>query len=189
MRWSVQDFKNETDEALAALVCKGDRAAAEALMLRYKDTVRGIARRSAFRILAEEDDLAQEGMIALYAAIGAYDPAQGSFRNFVYTCIVRRIYSYLRFVNRRETGERAEIDPEMLPLGESPEDRLLIDESDAEFRMWLAKELSDFEFRVVTMYLDGMRYADISEATGREIKSIDNALARAKRKLQKAFRG
>ncbi len=184
----MQDFKNETDEALAARARKGDAAATEELMFRYKDTVRGVARKSAFCLLAEEDDLAQEGMIALYGAIGAYDPAQGAFRSFVYTCVVRRIYSYLRFVKRRE-GERAEVDPETLPLGESPEDRLLLDESDAEFRKRLAKELSDFEFRVVALYLDGMRYADISQATGREIKSIDNALARAKRKLQKSYRG
>ena len=33
------------------------------------------------------------------------------------------------------------------------------------------------------MYLEGMSYADICEATGKDIKSIDNALARAKRKL------
>ena len=53
--------------------------------------------------------------------------------------------------------------------------------------MLLMKELSDFEFRVVTMYLEGLSYAQISEATGKDFKSIDNALARSKKKLQRAF--
>ena len=66
---------------------------------------------------------------------------------------------------------------------EDPEAFLLDDESRAEFRLKLMKVLSDFEFRVMTMYLEGMSYLDICEATGKDIKSVDNALARAKRKL------
>ena len=185
----MQDYKNKTDEELIACYKNADMGAAEELMLRYKDTVRRIARKFAFNLLAEVDDLVQEGMIGLYSAIGSFDPAAGKrFKNFVYTCVVRRIYSYLRFVNRRKPeGERAEIDPETLAEGENPEELLLVGESDAEFRLRLMKELSDFEFRVVTMYLEGMSYARISETTGKEIKSIDNALARAKKKLQKVF--
>ncbi len=159
-------------------------------MRRYKDTVRRLARKFTFGILAETDDLVQEGMIGLYAAIGSFDPAEGKkFKSFVYPCVTRRIYSYLRFVNRRKIGgERTDVDPETVPEGETPEELLLVDESDAEFRLRLMRALSDFEFRVVTMYLEGMSYADISDATGKQIKSIDNALTRAKRKLQRAYR-
>ena len=49
------------------------------------------------------------------------------------------------------------------------------------------RELSDFEFRVVTLWLEGMSYAAIAEMTGKQLKSIDNALARSKKKLQRAF--
>ncbi len=189
MRWCVQDLGNEKDEALVSRARAGDAGATEELLRRYKNTVRGCARKFAFNLLAETDDLVQEGMIGLYAAIGSYSPTAGkSFKNFVYTCVVRRIYSYLRYVNRRRPeGERAEIDPESIPEGATPEDLLLDVESDAEFRLRLAQTLSDFEFRVVSLYLEGWSYARISEATGKEIKSIDNALARAKKKLQKAF--
>ena len=37
------------------------------------------------------------------------------------------------------------------------------------------------------MYLDGLSYAQICEGTGKDFKSVDNALARSKKKLQKAF--
>ena len=188
----MQSGKNERerDEALLARYRDGDMAAMEALMLRYKDTVLGIARKFSFRTFAEVDDLAQEGMIALYGAMGTYDASQGkSFKNFVYICVERRICSYLRFLSRREPGgERADLDPESIAEGETPEELLLSGESEGEFRLRLSKLLSDFEFRAVTMYLEGMTYAQISEATGKEIKSVDNALARAKRKLSDHLR-
>ncbi len=169
---------------------KGDSAAAEELMDRYKDTVRRIARKFAFNILAETDDLVQEGMIGLYLAIGGFNVSAGkSFKNFVYVCVVRKIYSYLRTVFRfKEEGERSEVDPESIPEGATPEELLLDGESENEFRMRLMKSLSDFEFRVVSMYLEGMSYAQISAATGKEIKSVDNALMRAKRKLTDSLR-
>ena len=183
----MKDRKNEKDEALCALAKEGDAAALEELMARHKGTVRRCARKFSLRLLAETDDLVQEGMIALYAAIGSYSPASGkSFKNFAYLCVLRRIYSYLRFVSRR-TAEGSDVDPDSIAEGETPEELLLIGESDEEFRLRLMRALSDFEFRVVTMYLEGLSYAEISEATGKQIKSIDNALARAKRKLQRAF--
>ncbi len=186
----MQEFGNEADESLVAKAQKGERGATEELLRRYKDTVRRIARKFAFSLLAETDDLVQEGMIGLYSAIGSFSPAGGkSFKNFAYTCVVRRIYSYLRSVNRREPeGERLDFDPEQLSEeSATPEEQLIGSESDSEFRMRLMNSLSDFEFRVVMMYLEGMSYARICEATGKQFKSVDNALARAKRKLQKTF--
>ena len=57
----------------------------------------------------------------------------------------------------------------------------------AELRLRLTGTLSDFEFRVVTLWLEGMSYASIARVTGKDMKSIDNALARSKKKLQKSF--
>ncbi|MBO4298357.1 MAG: helix-turn-helix domain-containing protein, partial [Clostridia bacterium] len=41
------------------------------------------------------------------------------------------------------------------------------------------------EKQVLLRYLDGKSYQDISGELGRHVKSIDNALQRVKRKLQK----
>ena len=62
-------------------------------------------------------------------------------------------------------------------------------EEQREFYTRLSRVLSDFEYRVVTLYLEGVSYADIAEATGKDVKSIDNALVRAKRKLQSGYAG
>ena len=186
----MQEFikeNKETDEALAEKAQRGDGVAAEELLQRYKNAVRARARKYFFEGF-ETDDLVQEGMIGLYSAIGDYKPACGkSFKNFAYLCVTRRIVDVLRAAGRQKLLGGILFDPDTLTEGDTPEDFLLDEESRAEFRAKLMGELSDFEFRVVTMYLEGMSYVQICDATGKDLKSIDNALARSKRKLQNAF--
>ena len=184
----MEKSKRECDEALVVRAQGGDKAATEELLLRYKNMVLARARKY-FLSGGETDDLVQEGMIGLYGAIGDYSSASGkSFKNFAYLCVTRRIYDVLRREERRHAFD-ALFDPDTLEGGDTPEDFLLDGESRAELNKKLMRTLSDFEFRVVTMYLDGMSYSDICEATGKPFKSIDNALARSKRKLQVAFSG
>lgn len=193
MRQYVQDLENERDEALVKRAQEGDNRAMELLLRRYMNAVRARARRF-FLVGGDTDDLVQEGMIGLYSAIGNFNAAAGkSFKNFAYLCVTRHILDAVKGMSRRKNGPLNNsvslFDPDLSDFAgeETPEDFLLVDESRAEFRMKLMKELSDFEFRVVTMYLEGMSYARICEATGKDGKSVDNALSRSKRKLQKAF--
>lgn len=182
----MQDVK-PTDEALAALAKEGDAPSTEELLLRYKDAVRARARKYFLRG-GETEDLVQEGMIGLYFAIRTYNPKSGkSFKNYAYLLVTRRIYDALRNDGRHRGGDEP-FDPDTVSEeSTTPEDFLIDGESRTEFRIKLSKTLSDFEYRVVTLYLDGMSYNSISEATGKDIKSIDNALSRAKKKLQKLY--
>ena len=185
MRWYVQDWKNETDESVAARAQAGEEGAEAELLNRYKSAVRARARKF-FLEGGETEDLVQEGMIGLFAAVRAYRQDGGkSFKNFAYLCVSRRIYDALRAAGKLPEGE--ELDPDSVPEGGTPEDLLLAGESLAEFRSRLTGALSDFEFRVVTLWLDGMSYASIAETTGKDRKSIDNALARSKKKLMNSF--
>ena len=45
--------------------------------------------------------------------------------------------------------------------------------------------LSGLEWQVLMSYLDGKSYQEIAHDLGRHVKSIDNALQRVKRKLEK----
>ncbi len=183
----------ENDESLVKKAQNGDITATERLLRRYMNTVRARAR-GFFLVGGETDDLVQEGMIGLYAAIGDYKEGCGkSFKNFAYLCVTRNILDAIRRSGRRKNvplnNYVSLFDPDLSTFAEeeTPEDFLIDTESNAEFRMKLMKELSDFEFRVVAMYLEGMSYAEICEATGKDAKSIDNALARSKKKLLKIF--
>ena len=178
--------RRETDEALAALAQGGESWAEEELLNRYKSAVRARARKF-FLAGGETEDLVQEGMIGLVSAVRGYRADGGkSFKNFAYLCVSRRIYDALRAADKLRECEA--FDPDLLAVGGTPEDLLLAGETQAEFRSKLTGALSDFEFRVVTLYLDGMSYAAIARVTGKGMKSIDNALARSKKKLQRAFR-
>ena len=184
MRWCVQENRERTDEALAALAQSGEQWAEEELLNRYKIAVRARARKF-FLEGGETEDLVQEGMIGLIAAVRGYKADGGrSFKNFAYLCVSRRIYDALRNADRLSGGD---VDPDSVSGGDTPEDFLIAGESQAEFRLKLTSALSDFEFRVVTLYLDGMSYASIARVTGKDMKSIDNALARSKKKLQRSF--
>jgi len=190
----VQELENERDEALVRRAKAGDNAATETLLRRYMNMVR-VRARGFFLVGGETDDLVQEGMIGLYSAIGDYREECGkSFKNFAYLCVTRHILDAVKHSGRRKNGPLNNyvslFDPDLTDRSdvlESPEDFVLDTEADEEFRLKLMKELSDFEFRVVAMYLDGMSYARICEATGKDLKSVDNALSRSKKKLLKVF--
>lgn len=179
----------EKDESLVLRAQAGEIAATEELLLRYKNVVRSIARRRVFRFEnGDAEDFVQEGMIGLYGAISAFRTDGGkSFKNFAYTCVERRILDAFRAAWRKVPLDGEGCDPDTLPEGSTPEDSLLYAESNDEFYGKLMRSLSDFEFRVMTLYLEGMSYSAIAETTGKDMKSIDNALARSKRKLQKEF--
>ncbi len=190
----MQDLKNQTDEDLAEKAQSGDALATEALILRYNHAVRARARQF-FLAGGETEDLVQEGMIGLYFAVRDYRRESGkSFKNFAYLCVTRRMYDAIGKMTTKKSSVLTEsvslFDGNVLDILDeraSPEERLLDSEARAEFQIRLMRELSDFEYRVLNMYLEGMSYSQICEATKKPFKSVDNALVRAKRKLQKAF--
>ena len=79
-----------------------------------------------------------------------------------------------------------EIGDETVP--DTPEDELIMREQRREFLQKISKELSALEFKATVMRLDGMGSGEIAEALGKPLKSISNALARAKAKLEKLYR-
>ena len=48
----------------------------------------------------------------------------------------------------------------------------------------IGEVLSDLEWKVLELYLQGKSYQEIAEILGRRSKSIDNALQRVKTKLE-----
>ena len=186
----------KTDEELVALAQDGDKQAVEELLIRHAGLVRGCAR-GFFLIGGETEDLIQEGMIGLYGAIGDYRQGEtaSSFKNFAYLCISRRIIDAVKASARKKNAPLNDATPIGVVEADkeaaayfNPEDLLILRDDRREFRQKISGVLSDFEFKVTTMYMDGMTCAEICEATGRPAKSVDNALQRSKKKLQEVLR-
>ncbi len=182
----VEEFSKKTDEQLVLLAREGEQGTIEELFRRHKGLVRSCARRY-FLIGGETEDLIQEGMLGMYSAIEGYDGERvggSSFKNFAYLCISRRILDAVKKAAR----SNAEMQPLSLNVGMaesglSPEELLILSDEQREFRQKMSGALSDFEFKIMTMYMDGMSCSEICEATGKPLKSVDNAVQRSKRKL------
>ena len=67
----------------------------------------------------------------------------------------------------------------------NPEEMIINQEEFDDIEMKMGELLSDLERKVLVLYLDGRSYQEISDDLNRHVKSIDNALQRVKRKLEK----
>ena len=182
-----------TDEELVLRSRNGDKQALDELVARYADLVRRRAR-GFFLVDGETEDLIQEGMMGLYGAVLDYrqNETGKSFKNFAYLCVSRRIYDAVKRskskknepLNNSVSETLADFWASEVP---SPEDEMILSDERKEFRQKMTALLSDFEFKIFTMYIDGMSCTEICETTGKTPKSVDNAVQRSKQKLRKAF--
>nr|WP_297174150.1 sigma-70 family RNA polymerase sigma factor [uncultured Agathobaculum sp.] len=185
-----------TDEALCLLAQQGSGIAAEDLVKRYTRLVKTCAR-PYFLAGADEEDLLQEGMIGLMKAIQEYDGERGvSFGAFARLCIMRKIFSAVRAAaspRHQPLNHSMSIDrPLFEDLAEShsrvtapmsdPESLVIGNEEREELTKRLYSLLSEFEAKVLTLFLDGSSYQEMSETLHKPIKSVDNAIQRIKRK-------
>ncbi|MCI6966235.1 RNA polymerase sporulation sigma factor SigH [bacterium] len=198
------DYLNMTDEALVERSHAGDARADETLCERYKNVVR-IKARPYFLIGADREDLVQEGMIGLYKAIRDYTPDHNAvFRSFAEMCIVRQLISAIKRATRKkhaplntyvslygstfaeeDNRERPLLDTMAMVRTESPEDAFISKESTEHILGSIEKLLTPLEKQVLDLFMDGYSYQQIAAALGRGTKTVDNALQRIKRKLEK----
>ncbi|HPV01600.1 MAG TPA: sigma factor-like helix-turn-helix DNA-binding protein, partial [Clostridiales bacterium] len=66
-----------------------------------------------------------------------------------------------------------------------PEEMMISREEFAGIELKMNEILSNLEWEVLSKYLQGRSYQEIAKELNRHVKSIDNALQRVKRKLEK----
>ena len=84
-----------------------------------------------------------------------------------------------------EESDRTLLDVIIEGRATNPEELIIGQEDLAAIRDKIDEVLSSLEQEVLAAYLDGKSYQEIAENLGRHVKSIDNALQRVKRKLEK----
>ena len=195
-------YEGMTDEDVVALCRTGDSVAVEYLLNKYKNFVRSKAR-SYFLIGADHEDIVQEGMIGLYKAIRDFRPEKlASFRAFAELCITRQIITAIKTATRQkhiplnsyvslnkplydEESDRTLLDVCAEGHSSNPEELIISQEDLRGIHQRIDEVLSDLEQEVLAAYLDGKSYQEIADNLGRHVKSIDNALQRVKRKLER----
>lgn len=198
------DFKDKLDEEIVVKAKNGDNRAQEYLISKYENFVKSKAK-AYFLIGADKEDIYQEGMIGLYKAIRDFNPEKStSFKAFAEICVVRQIITAIKTATRQkhiplntyvslnkpiyeEESERTLLDV-LVGLKISDPEELMISKEQMDYiEEKISKVLSELELEVLTSYLDGKSYQEIASNLERHSKSIDNALQRVKRKLEKCL--
>ena len=196
------DYGLLDDELLVDRVHKGDSEALDYLIHKYRNFVRAKAR-TYFLIGAGKEDIVQEGMIGLFKAIRDYrEDKLTSFKAFAELCITRQIITAIKTATRQkhiplnsyvsldkpiydEESDRTLMDVITGVKAMDPEELFINQEEFDYIELKMSELLSDLERKVLSLYLDGQSYQEISEELNRHVKSIDNALQRVKRKLER----
>ena len=191
------------DTELVEQARHGEERAIEVLLARYRNFARSKAR-SYFLAGSEREDVVQEGMIGLFKAIRDFDLEQATpFRAFAELCISRQILTAIKTANRHkhhplnssvsldapaygDDDATTVADNLMSPRRTSDPAELVISAEEIEaLRASMSRNLTELEGEVLTLYMDGKSYEEIAGTLGNHVKSIDNALQRIKRKLQR----
>ena len=190
------------DENIVEAARQGESSAQEYLINKYKNFVRAKAR-SYFLIGADREDIIQEGMIGLYKAIRDFrNDKLSSFRAFAELCITRQIITAIKTATRQkhiplnsyvslnkpiydEESDRTLLDVISGTKVTDPEELVISREEFVDIEHKMGEFLSDLEWKVLMSYLDGRSYQEIAKDLRRHVKSIDNALQRVKRKLER----
>ncbi|MFA8438938.1 RNA polymerase sporulation sigma factor SigH [Pueribacillus sp. YX66] len=195
-------FEILEDEELVKMVQDGNSQALDYLIKKYKNFVRAKSR-SYFLIGADREDIIQEGMIGLYKAIRDFrEDKLSTFKAFAELCITRQMITAIKTATRQkhiplnsyisldkpiydEESERTLMDVLSGTSKLNPELLLINREQFNDIEDKMTEVLSDLERQVLMHYLDGRSYQEISDDLNRHVKSIDNALQRVKRKLER----
>ncbi len=191
----------KTDEALVKEAQEGSAVSLEEIILRYRGYVAAIAK--AYYIAgAEDEDIMQEGMIGLFKAVMDYKPEKkSSFKTFAAICVNAQLKTAIKSANRKkhgplnsyvsldkqaydDTDDVTLMDTVVTPDNQNPENIVIDRENMDGINTELNKALSKLELEVLVCYLEGLSYQEIAERVNRDVKSVDNAIQRIKKKME-----
>jgi RNA polymerase sporulation-specific sigma factor len=197
------DLDEFEDVDLVGLARSGDDRAIEILLARYRNFARSKAR-SYFLAGSDREDVVQEGMIGLFKAIRDFDVIQETpFRAFAELCISRQILTAIKTANRHKhqplntsvsldapaygDDTSSSVGDHLMSPGTvtDPAELVISAEEIEALKTTMRSNLTDLEGDVLALYMDGKSYEEIAGVLGNHVKSIDNALQRIKRKLQR----
>ncbi len=134
---------------------------------------------------SEKDDFIQEGLLGLYFAGKTFKQKKGaSFKTYASVCI------HNRMVNELIKSKRNSYLNVPLSLGEteysveSPEAEVELREDFKAVLNRIHISLSEFEQKILALYLSGYKRSEIPSVYGISLKAYDNAIQRVRKKLK-----
>lgn len=196
--YESEKYEGLSDKELIQKIRNSDNKAERYLCKRYAFIVKKIV--SSFFIMGGSvDDLFQEAMIGFLKAVNGYNIEYDcNFRSFAELCIRRQIVSAIRKTKNNDllnrcisiydtiNSENGEIVFDKLQDKDSlnPEDVFISKEEFSTYQIFTTEILSSLEKSVLREFGKGKSYEEIALTLHRDIKSIDNALQRIKKKIR-----
>ena len=184
-----------SDEQLVALSKTDKSLPFETLIKRYDGVIKVMVSKFSCSD-ADRDDLRQICYVALTSAVDGYN-GQSNFKAFAYACLNNALLSAVRKSNTKKNSPLKNYVPlfgyndgdndkndVIVDTQIGPEELLIIDEVKAEFNAIAKQTLSELEFNILELILQGYTYKEISKKVNKEFKSIDNAVQRIRKKLK-----
>jgi RNA polymerase sporulation-specific sigma factor len=142
------------------------------------------------------NDLIQEGMIGLSIAINSFEEHKDTlFYTYASKCIRRKMISLIvaasrqkhRFLNEsipiENSDDTGTLDYLLSDNTINPEKLIVNSETEGELLDKVKKILTDFEWQVFELKINGFNYHEIADMLDKDDKSIDNASQRIKNKI------
>lgn len=188
----MSDYSSLSDRELLANN-PHDNAKTTELVSRYMKMVLAAARKfSESYGIADYEDFVSDGTDGLLAAIRSYDESKGEFGAYASVCVANRLRNTAKRVQRHSSIFRdADFDelPDIADPAPTPEEMVIAKESDNALLRRISRELSELEQKCISAAAMGLSYAEIAREIGTDVKTVDNALSRARAKLRRVLRG
>lgn len=203
----MKKYHEIKEDTVIALAQQGDEQAMEFLLKKYQGLLNYICDKYYLKD-GEKDDLMQEAMIGFVQGVKSFKPESGKqFKNFAYLCVKRELDSCIKRSTRKkhmilnealpmaacnENDEQSEdksaylIERDVTGKIVSPENTVVARESYSEIMDKITAVLSKMELNVLLMRVMGMSYNEITLALQLENKSVDNAVQRIRKKVNKS---
>ena len=183
------DVYRNTDISKLLLLCRQhDDGAFDELVRRYTPMMRKVI--SGFGSqFADYSELFSEACVALHMAASRFDLAQSdvTFGLYARICVRNRMLDLLRAAEFDRNV--SSLDVELMPESDSVETKIA-DREEFDLIIGSAKRLlSDYEYNVLLLHIQGYKTSAIAKALSRSAKSVDNAKSRLFRRLRSEFGG
>lgn len=200
---STNNYEELPDNSLVNLAQNGDGIAMETILMRYKKMVKRKASRL-FIAGGDYEDVIQEGMIGLFKAVRTYNVDRGiAFSSFAVYCVLAQIIDAVRTASRnKHSALNLSISLQGMALQEddddpynlldvyidltrvSPEQIVITKEETESLNVFIKEELTKNEQDALLLFIEGYTYAQIANKLNRTVKSVDNAIQRAREKFE-----
>ena len=181
------DFIENSEIISLIMRCRqGDDDAFSLLVVQYKPMLNNVISRAGLSV----DEYFSDACMGLYNAALSYNAEQSevTFGLYARICVSRKLLDILRREGAVDREVSFDVDMDTIAVPDGIVSRLLRREESEAFRSRAGELLSEYEYSVFLLWLDGCRSGDIAKRLSTDVKSVANAKNRILKKLRDGMR-